>query len=77
MSYLSMAAHTLAILPMTLKVIQSINTILATFLLAEKNGNVKCKWEAWDKLCKSIEEGGLGVRKLTEVNKSFQMKFAW
>lgn len=72
----NMDTHTLVILQVLLKAIQSINSILVTFFWNESNGTVKCKWRAWEKLCKSIEEGGIGVRKLTDINKSFLMKFA-
>ncbi|KAF9626762.1 hypothetical protein IFM89_039042 [Coptis chinensis] len=31
----------------------------------------------WDKVCKPVEEGGLGIRRLREINVSMLMKLAW
>lgn len=66
---LSQGAHQL--------VINKINSILNTFLLGEQSGKAKRKWGAWSKLYESMGKGGLGVRFIGEVHKSFFMKFVW
>lgn len=40
-------------------------------------GKAKKKWVAWEKVCKPIEEGGLGIRDLGEVKKALNVKLAW
>ncbi|KAF9612720.1 hypothetical protein IFM89_003262 [Coptis chinensis] len=32
---------------------------------------------SWDKVCKPVEEGGLGIRKLKDINIAMLMKLAW
>lgn len=71
-----MATNTLVVLQVPLKVIQIINSIFATFFGGENNESVKRKWGGWEKLCKMVKGGGIGVKKLTEINKSFHIKFA-
>ena len=34
-------------------------------------------WVSWKQVCNPKEEGGLGVRKLTDVMNAFRMKVAW
>lgn len=36
----------------------------------------KRKWVAWEKICLSVEEGGLGMRDLSAVQTSLFMRFA-
>ncbi|KAG2682183.1 hypothetical protein I3760_11G180000 [Carya illinoinensis] len=72
-----MATHTLAVLAVPKMVLRKINTILSSFLWGENNGKGKRKWCSWDKVCKPVSKGGVGVRDLAKVQKSFHMKFAW
>ncbi|XP_026459417.1 uncharacterized protein LOC113360085 [Papaver somniferum] len=37
----------------------------------------KCVTLKWDKVCSPVEEGGLGIRKLEDMNKALLMKFIW
>lgn len=38
--------------------------------------NKKRKWISWRNICLPVEEGGLGIRNLVEVQNSLLMKFA-
>lgn len=73
----SMPVHLLAILQVSDNVLCSINRMRSTFFWGVVEGKPKRKWVGWDKLCKSIDEGGVGLRSLNEVKKSLHLKFAW
>lgn len=62
-----MATHTLVVLSVPLIVIRNINSILSSFLWGESNGRVKMKWCTWSKVCKPLDEKGVGVRDLNDV----------
>lgn len=72
-----MASHSLVITPVPKMVIMKINAILSSFFWRESNGRGKIKWGAWSKICKLVEEGGVGLGDLNDVKKSFHMKFVW
>ncbi|KAG6627879.1 hypothetical protein CIPAW_15G160400 [Carya illinoinensis] len=37
----------------------------------------KRKWVSWSKICLQMEEGGLGIQDLSDIQVSLLMKFAW
>ncbi|XP_055800356.1 uncharacterized protein LOC129869757 [Solanum dulcamara] len=58
----------------TIKQIQSITT---NFLWGWKNERRKYHWSSWKNLSYPYEEGGIGVRLISDVAKSFQYKQWW
>ncbi|XP_059289514.1 uncharacterized protein LOC132043044 [Lycium ferocissimum] len=58
----------------TLKQIQSIT---ADFFWGWKNERKKYHWSSWKNLSYPYEEGGIGVRQITDVCKSLQFKQWW
>ncbi|KAF5472484.1 hypothetical protein F2P56_009201 [Juglans regia] len=42
-----------------------------------KEGKPKKHWRAWDRMCKPVQEGGVGIRNIAETQKALHMKFAW
>lgn len=58
-------------------VITKLNGLFAKFFWGEHDGKSKKHWRAWYKLCLLVEEGGIGVRKLEEVQRSLFLKFGW
>ncbi|KAG2685838.1 hypothetical protein I3760_10G144400 [Carya illinoinensis] len=74
---LSLPIYLLSVVQVPKSVLNSINRILSNFFWGESDGSPKRKWCAWNKICKPIKEGGLGVRDLEEVQNSLHMKFAW
>ncbi|XP_042969076.1 uncharacterized protein LOC122301760 [Carya illinoinensis] len=58
-------------------VMTALNRIMSNFFWGSWNGKQKRKWVAWEKICSPIREGGLGLRKLKEVQDSLFMKLAW
>lgn len=71
-----MATHTLAMLVVSMLVIQKLNSILSTFFWGKNNGQCKWKWGAWKKLCKLVEKGGVGMIDTGDIKRSLHMKFA-
>lgn len=58
-------------------VLSALKGIFSNFLWGSSIENKKRKWISWRKICLSIEEGGLGISDLSEVQTSLLMKFAW
>ncbi|XP_042958094.1 uncharacterized protein LOC122293629 [Carya illinoinensis] len=54
-----------------------IRSIFSDFLWGSSSEIRKRKWVSWNVICKPVEEGGLGVRDLMEVQESLFMKFGW
>ncbi|KAG2689159.1 hypothetical protein I3760_09G127200 [Carya illinoinensis] len=73
----SMPIHLLSVLHAPKAVMTALNCIMSNFFWGSWNGKQKRKWVAWEKICSPIREGGLGLRKLKEVQDSLFMKLAW
>lgn len=58
-------------------VINSIEKICANFLWKGIDGNTHRHWISWGSICKPYEEGGLGIKSLSEVQTCFIMKLIW
>ncbi|XP_077237123.1 uncharacterized protein LOC143878767 [Tasmannia lanceolata] len=69
--YWSVAFHIPAI------VLDNIEKILRNFLWSGSNTEKKYHNIAWESLCKPKREGGLGIRRLPELNKAAQLKQLW
>ncbi|TXG69366.1 hypothetical protein EZV62_004301 [Acer yangbiense] len=73
----SMPIHLMSVVNVPGVTISKINSLLANFLWGEMDGRRKTHWRSWGKVCKPTSEGGLGLRDLKDVQKSFLMKFAF
>jgi hypothetical protein len=54
-----------------------IEKICRRFIWGHKKGRDKIHLVNWETLCKSKEEGGLGIRSMETMNRAFIMKLAW
>lgn len=52
-------------------------SIFSNFLWGVGEEVRKRKWVAWSRICLQVEEGGLGIWDLSEVQSSLFMKFVW
>ncbi|XP_042942930.1 uncharacterized protein LOC122277118 [Carya illinoinensis] len=73
----SMPIHLLSVIQKPASVIKKLNSLFSGFFWGDKNGKVKRRWKAWNHMCGPVEEGGIGVRKLGEVQRSLFHKFRW
>lgn len=73
----SLPIHMLSVLNLPKGVFSALKGIFSNFLWGSTIENRKRKWISWRKICLPIEEGGLGIRWLSEVQNSLLMKFAW
>lgn len=55
------------------------NKLYSLIFLLERESNERgqMKWCAWSKIYIPVEEGGAGTKDLSDVKKSFHMKFVW
>ncbi|KAG2719727.1 hypothetical protein I3760_02G003400 [Carya illinoinensis] len=51
--------------------------IFSTFFWGVRDGRPKKKLRAWEELCQLVSKGGVGLRKLYEVQASLHMKLVW
>ncbi|KAL9671780.1 hypothetical protein QQ045_009353 [Rhodiola kirilowii] len=72
----SVSIHTLSILPVPKVVIKGIERLMRNFLW-DRGGSAKHHWVNWDQVCMPKDEGGLGIRKLSDVKKCLFNKLAW
>ncbi|XP_041001624.1 uncharacterized protein LOC121247322 [Juglans microcarpa x Juglans regia] len=57
--------------------IAKIQRLMSSFFWGEADGRDKRKWLAWNKICNPVEEGGLSIRSLQDIQKALHMRFAW
>jgi hypothetical protein len=60
--------------------IQKINTIIKRFWWAgiqEEQSTTPIAYRSWDDICKTKEQGGLGIRDMELINKSLLIQSAW
>ncbi|KAL9669607.1 hypothetical protein QQ045_007154 [Rhodiola kirilowii] len=72
----STSIHTLSILPVPNVVIKSIERLMRNFLWDRGNSS-RHHWIKWETICTPKDEGGLGIRKLSDVKKCLLNKLAW
>ncbi|KAE8718620.1 hypothetical protein F3Y22_tig00110009pilonHSYRG00262 [Hibiscus syriacus] len=58
-------------------VYKTLNSIISNFLWGRGNGKNKIHWVNWSSVCKSKNEGGLGVWNLNSMNKELLGKWYW
>ncbi|XP_058099676.1 uncharacterized protein LOC131244025 [Magnolia sinica] len=56
--------------------LQALKNFLDSFQ-ASSEGKEKCHWKTWKVLASPKEEGGIGIRRLTDIMTAFQLKMAW
>lgn len=59
------------------KVCRDIQSIQSSFLMWEKKGKRKIHWFDWERICQSMEDGGLGVKKVDDLNMALLFKWVW
>ncbi|OVA11801.1 hypothetical protein BVC80_637g3 [Macleaya cordata] len=53
------------------------NHMIANFFWGSFEGKPKRNWVSWDNICTPLVEGGLGVRNLKDMVRSFRLKSLW
>lgn len=73
----SLPIHTLAAISPPKTTIKYITNLAADFFWGLEKEKKKYHWASWDTLCYPQDEGGIGVRKLSDTCTSFQFKQWW
>lgn len=71
-----MLIHLLSVINLPKGIFGKLKSIFTNFLWGSSDEIDKRKWVLWRKICFPIEEGGLGICDLYEVQLSLFMKFA-
>lgn len=58
-------------------VIKEMEKIIRRFFWAEVDGTKHMHFLAWDRICQAKNRGGLGIRRLAQMNTAFLMKLGW
>ncbi|CAH9059413.1 unnamed protein product [Cuscuta epithymum] len=69
--------HILAADKLPKKVVSIIDKKMACFFWGSSNEKKKYHWISWSKLCYPTEEGGIGIRHLSDIEKAFSLKLWW
>lgn len=73
----SMPLHLLAAMNPPVSIFDRIERVFAAFLLNSSTESSKHHWISWDALARPTQEGGIGVRRLSEVGDAFTFKRCW
>lgn len=71
-----MANFLMSCLVLPKKTIKEINLSQAKYWWG-KNSNKFCRWVSWKKICSSKDQGGIGLRSLSNMNMALLAKLAW
>ena len=74
---IAVPSYPLSVFSMPLSLCKAINSDIAHFWWSKGVGNNGMHWRAWDKLCLSKLEGGIGFRDLNAYNLSLLAKQCW
>ncbi|KAL9688438.1 hypothetical protein QQ045_032859 [Rhodiola kirilowii] len=74
-AYDRVSIHMLSILPVPKVVLNGIERLMRNFIW-DRGSSTRHHWINWDLICKPKDEGGLGLRKLTEVKECMLSKLA-
>ena len=66
--------HLLSCLNLPKGILERLNSLMASFIWSGKGGVRKRHWISWSDLTKPKQEGGLGIRKLEDVQAAFRLK---
>src|SRR5438270_446748 len=58
-------------------IIYEINRIMSNFFWHDYDGSHKLHWVKWASLCLPTDEGGLGLRDIGDISKSYALKLWW
>ncbi|KAJ6843370.1 uncharacterized protein M6B38_296285 [Iris pallida] len=72
----SLPIHSLSVIKAPMKLLKKLESIMANFLWNAKD-NHRRHWIAWDKVCRTLDEGGLGVRSLFQIMNALHAKRCW
>ncbi|KAL2223898.1 UNVERIFIED_CONTAM: putative mitochondrial protein [Sesamum indicum] len=73
----AMPLHLLQVIHPPKSVLITIERIFNGFFWGSYNGRRHIHWCSWDKICRPVAEGGLGIRSLAEYVRAFSMKLWW
>ncbi|KAL2246336.1 UNVERIFIED_CONTAM: putative mitochondrial protein [Sesamum indicum] len=73
----AMPLHLLQVIHPPKSVLITIERIFNGFFWSSYNGRRHIHWCSWDKICRPVAEGGLGIRSLAEYVRAFSMKLWW
>ncbi|VFQ69646.1 unnamed protein product [Cuscuta campestris] len=73
----SIPLHHMAISELPKSVIHFLHAKMSNFLWGFRGGKPKRHWRSWDKICRPVQEGGLGVRDLNEIQQALSLKLLW
>lgn len=73
----NMAIYMMSVFSMPASVEKRLNKIMRDFLWGSNTIDKKYVLVAWDKVCRTKEEGGLGIRQLRLTNDALLCKWSW
>ncbi|WRX28180.1 Reverse transcriptase domain - like 10, partial [Theobroma cacao] len=73
----SLPMYLLQVLKPPMLVIEKIERLFNSFLWGDSNESKRTHWAAWNKITYPCSEGGLEIRKLTDVFEAFTLKLWW
>lgn len=62
----SLPIHIFSCMSVPKQVLRQMEDLMASFIWSE-NGQHRIHWVAWKKTCKPVEQGGLGIRSVTDM----------
>ncbi|OVA16906.1 Reverse transcriptase zinc-binding domain [Macleaya cordata] len=74
---LSFQVYNMAIYKWPKSIIKEVEKMIHNFLWTSDCSKSKMITSAWHKVCRPMNEGGLGIRRLEWINKSLLMKMCW
>ncbi|KAL9687628.1 hypothetical protein QQ045_032033 [Rhodiola kirilowii] len=72
----SMSIYTMSILPVPKTCLRNIERLLSNFLW-DSGASSRRHWLSWDLICTPRQEGGLGLKMLSDIRKAVLAKLAW
>ncbi|KAL7156192.1 hypothetical protein ABFS83_03G126900 [Erythranthe nasuta] len=70
----TIALHLIQVIQPPQYIIQQIEQCMARFLWRSYGNQCRPHWVAWEMICRPVGEGGLGLRRLTDVIDAFTYK---
>ncbi|KAL8508722.1 hypothetical protein ACS0TY_019108 [Phlomoides rotata] len=82
---LALIRSTLATLPLyylqvlqsTAEIFHELEQIMARFFWDSRDDQRKCHWFVWHDMCVSVDEGGIGIRRLWDMFVAYSMNMYW